>query len=93
MVFQADIIGVRANEALDAMWAAGALKGGDSVAVLVLCASIPELIRQRDEYLEAIVYVLENRDTDGNHAPLEAVDDLRERYRWPWPHGHAKGGE
>ncbi len=67
--------------------------GGDSVAVLALCAAVPELIRQRDEYLAAIVYVLENRDTDGDHAQLEAVDELRERYRWPWPHGHAKGGE
>ena len=53
--------------------------GGDSVAVLALCAAIPELIRQRDEYLAEIVYVLENRCTDGDHAPLEAVDELRER--------------
>ena len=70
----------------------GAL-GGDSLATLALCAAVPELMRQRDEYLAAIVYVLENRDADGDHDPLSAVEELRERYRWPWPHGHAKVSE
>jgi len=41
--------------------------------------------RERDEYRDAIVLVLENRDTDGDYAPLDAVEILRERYRYPWP--------
>jgi len=57
--------------------------GGDQVAVLALTQAVPVILRERDEFRDALIFVLENRDGDGDYAPLDAVEVLRERYPWP----------